>query len=142
MIEEIKHKGESIAIIVRKDFQKKGLHFFTPNKLSQQLAYMNHPKGKVIQPHIHKVVKREVKYTQETLILRSGKLHVDFYSEDQVYLESRTLVGGDVILLIKGGHGFVVLEDLEMFEVKQGPYAGDNDKIKLNSVRNLKGIDL
>ena len=49
---------------------------------------------------------------------------------DREYLESRILESGDVILLIKGGHGFEVLEDLEMFEVKQGPYAGDADKIK------------
>jgi len=57
-------------------------------------------------------------------------LQVDFYSDDQKYLDSRTLNSGDVILLIKGGHGFKVLDDLEMFEVKQGPYAGDEDKIK------------
>jgi hypothetical protein len=43
---------------------------------------------------------------------------------------SRTLHGGDVILLIKGGHGFEVEEDVEMFEIKQGPYAGDADKTR------------
>jgi mannose-6-phosphate isomerase-like protein (cupin superfamily) len=79
---------------------------------------------------VHKKVQREVHFTQETLFIRKGKLKVDFYSVDQEYLESRILESGDVILLIKGGHGFEVLEDLEMFEVKQGPYAGDADKIK------------
>ena len=72
----------------------------------------------------------EVLFTQETLFIRKGKLQVDFYREDQTFIESRILERGDVILLIKGGHGFKVLEDLEMFEVKQGPYAGDEDKIK------------
>jgi mannose-6-phosphate isomerase-like protein (cupin superfamily) len=91
---------------------------------------MSHPTGKEIQPHVHKKVQREVHFTQETLFIRKGKLKVDFYSVDQEYLESRILESGDVILLIKGGHGFEVLEDLEMFEVKQGPYAGDADKIK------------
>ena len=91
---------------------------------------MSHPVGKEIQPHVHKKVHREVLYTQETLFIRKGKLKVDFYSDNQKFLESRILVAGDVILLIKGGHGFRVLEDLEMFEVKQGPYAGDEDKIK------------
>lgn len=109
---------------------EKGINFFTPNDYSQQLAFMNHPKGKEIQPHIHKKVQREVHFTQETLFIRKGKLQVDFYSDEQAFLESRILEAGDVILLIKGGHGFKVLEDLEMFEVKQGPYAGDEDKIK------------
>ena len=132
MVEHIKYKNQIISIIVRKDFQSKGLHFFTPNDYSQQLGYMSHPVGKQIQPHVHKKVQREVHYTQETLFIRKGKLQVDFYSENHEYLENRVLEAGDVILLIKGGHGFQVLEDLEMFEVKQGPYAGDEDKVKFN----------
>lgn len=130
MVEKITHNSEILAIIVRKEFNNEGINFFTPNDYSQQLAFMNHPAGKEIQPHIHKKVHREVHYTQETLFIRKGKLQVDFYSDDQKYLDSRTLKSGDVILLIKGGHGFKVLDDLEMFEVKQGPYAGDQDKIK------------
>ena len=128
--ELISYQSQTMAIIVRENFHKQGIHFFTPNDYSQQLAYMSHPTGKEIQPHVHKKVQREVHYTQETLFIRRGKLQVDFYSDAQQYLESRVLEAGDVILLIKGGHGFKVLEDLEMFEVKQGPYAGDEDKIK------------
>ena len=130
MIETIKKDNSTLAIIVRRSFHDSGIHFFTPNDYSQQLAYMSHPVGKEIQPHVHKKVHREVLYTQETLFIRKGKLKVDFYSDNQKFLESRILVAGDVILLIKGGYGFRVLEDLEMFEVKQGPYAGDEDKIK------------
>jgi mannose-6-phosphate isomerase-like protein (cupin superfamily) len=130
VVEKITHNSEILAIIVRKEFNNEGINFFTPNDYSQQLAFMNHPAGKEIQPHIHKKVHREVHYTQETLFIRKGKLQVDFYSDDQKYLDSRILKSGDVILLIKGGHGFKVLDDLEMFEVKQGPYAGDQDKIK------------
>ena len=130
MIEKVYLQTELLAIIVRRDFHKEGIHFFTSNDLSQQLAYMSHSAGKEIQPHVHKKVQREVHFTQETLFIRKGKLKVNFYTEEQKYLESRTIESGDVILLIKGGHGFEVLEDLEMFEVKQGPYAGDADKIK------------
>jgi len=130
MIEKITDQNAELAIIVRSSFSQPGINFFTPNDYSQQLAYMSHPTGKEIQPHVHKKVQREVHYTQETLFIRKGKLQVDFYSDDQIYLESRVLEAGDVILLIKGGHGFKVIEDLEMFEVKQGPYAGDEDKIK------------
>jgi len=134
MIEKITDQNAELAIIVRSSFSQPGINFFTPNDYSQQLAYMNHPTGKEIQPHVHKKVQREVHYTQETLFIRRGKLQVDFYSEDQEYLESRVLEAGDVILLIKGGHGFKVLENLEMFEVKQGPYAGHEDKIKFTPI--------
>lgn len=134
MLEQIKDHDQLLALIVRRDFNQPGVHFFTGNDLSQQLAYMQHPKGKQIVPHVHNPVQREVHYTQEVLFIRSGKLRVDFYSESQTYLKSRVLEAGDVILLIKGGHGFEVLEDLEMFEVKQGPYAGDADKTRFVAI--------
>ncbi|NTW68049.1 MAG: hypothetical protein HGB21_17330, partial [Nitrospirae bacterium] len=97
---------------------------------SQQLGFMKHPTGKVIEPHVHNAVAREVHYTNEVLFIRKGKLRVDFYDEQQRYLKSRVLAAGDVILLISCGHGFEVVEDVEMFEVKQGPFAGERDKTK------------
>ena len=134
IVEKIIHKDSILSIIIPANFSQPGIHFFTPNTLSQQLAYMNHPAGKVIQPHVHNPVSREVLYTQEVLFIRKGKLRVDFYSEQQEYLESRILSAGDVILLIAGGHGFEALEDLEMIEVKQGPYVGDQDKTRFSGI--------
>jgi hypothetical protein len=130
MIEQIMDNGDILAIIIRRDFSKPGIHFFTPDDFSQQLAYMNHPAGKVIQPHVHNPVPREVRYTQEVLVLKRGLLRVDFYDQQQKYLESRTLEPGDIILLAAGGHGFEALEEIEMVEVKQGPYSGDMDKTR------------
>jgi mannose-6-phosphate isomerase-like protein (cupin superfamily) len=127
-VEPILHEGELLALIVRDEFKKAGITFFTPNELTQQLAYMRHPAGKVIDPHVHKPVPRSVAFTQETLIIKRGRLRVDFFDIAQNYLESRELKQGDVILLIKGGHGFEVLEEIEMIEVKQGPYVGHQDK--------------
>ena len=129
-VEYFKNENELYAIILRNDYHKDGISFFTDDYLSQQLAYMSHPKGKVIEPHIHKNIERQVFYTQEVLLIKEGKLKVDFFDENKKYLESRILNGGDVILLIKGGHGFEVIENLKMIEVKQGPYLGDNDKIR------------
>ena len=133
MIEEIRDESLLLSLIVYSDFKKNGIHFFTDNQLSQQLAYMNHPTGKVIQPHIHNPVPRKVLYTQEVLFIKKGKLKVNFYSDDKKLLESRILNKGDVILLIQGGHGFEVIEEVEMFEVKQGPYAGDKDKTRFEA---------
>lgn len=129
MIDTIKmNDGTIMAIIIRHDYDKEGITFFTPDDFSQQLAYMHHPQGHIIRPHIHNEVKREVLYTKEVLVIRKGRLKCDFYSDDKVYLESTILNAGDVILLSAGGHGFECLEEVEMFEIKQGPYAGDADK--------------
>jgi hypothetical protein len=133
MIEQIQDGNDLLAIIIRDSFDKPGISFFTPNDLSQQLAYMRHPVGRVIEPHVHNPVAREVHYTQEVLFLKRGKLRVDFYNNAQKYLHSRILEAGDVILLVTGGHGFKVLEEVQMIEVKQGPYAGDMDKTRFNS---------
>jgi mannose-6-phosphate isomerase-like protein (cupin superfamily) len=130
MIENITYSHQLLAIIISTKFHKPGVHFFTPDEFSQQIAYMSHPKGKAIQPHIHNAVDRKVIYTQEVLFIKKGKLRVDFYDNEQQYLESRILESGDVILLSSGGHGFEVLEEIEMIEVKQGPYVKEQDKTR------------
>lgn len=132
----IKDKEETLAIIITHDFKEEGIHFCTPGSYSQQLAYMHHPLGKIINPHVHNVVNREVHYTQETLFIKSGRLRVDFFTDHKEYLESYILSAGDVIMLASGGHGFEVLEELEMFEVKQGPYAGEKDKTRFTQTVN------
>jgi mannose-6-phosphate isomerase-like protein (cupin superfamily) len=131
-IERMAHHGETLALIVPHDYAKPGISFFTPHDFSQQLAYMRHPAGKVIEAHVHNPIPRHVTYTQETLFIKRGRLRVDFFDDQQHYLESRELTAGDVVLLVKGGHGFEVLEALEMLEVKQGPYAGDHDKTRFD----------
>jgi len=130
MIEEIKHNEILLAIIIRKEFHCDGIHFFTSNDSSQQLAYMSYPKGKIIQSHIHNQHKRTIHSTKEILFIRNGKIRVDFYTNKQEYLESRDLYAGDIIFLSDGGHGFEFLEDAQIFEVKQGPYLGDMDKLR------------
>ncbi len=127
-VEEIKKKNKLLAMIIRNNFICEGVDFITPNEYSQQVAYMHHPTGKVIDAHVHNMVHRNVVLTQEVLFIKKGVLRVDFYDEYEDYLESRDLHAGDIILLISGGHGFSVLEEVEMIEVKQGPYAGDTDK--------------
>jgi len=127
--EDVLIDGQLYAIILKAEYDEGGIKFFTSNELSQQLASMSYKPGKIIPAHSHQLVRREVFFTQEALFIRKGKLRVDFYSSEQEYRCSRILQKGDVILLIAGGHGFEVLEDLNMVEVKQGPYAGDQDKV-------------
>jgi len=137
MIEQITHNTLLLAIIIRADYNEAGIHFFTPNEFSQQLAFMRHPAGKEIEPHVHNAVAREVHFTKEVLFIRKGKLRVDFYTNEQEYIESRILQTGDAILLSEGGHGFEILEETEMLEVKQGPYAGEQDKTRFEKHKIL-----
>jgi hypothetical protein len=130
-VERIERGGDLLALIVRNEYRRPGVSFFTPGELSQQLAYMRHPAGKVIAPHVHNPVPRQIAYTQETLVIKRGRLRVDFYDDGGRRCDSCELRAGDVLLLVKGGHGFEVLEDVEMIEVKQGPYAGASDKTLL-----------
>lgn len=127
---EVKNADQVLGIILKNDYKASGISFFTPNHFSQQLAYMHHQPGHVIQPHIHNLVIREVHFTQEVLVIKRGKLRVDFYDDNRCLLESHILEEGDVILLARGGHGFEVIEETEMIEIKQGPYTGENDKTR------------
>lgn len=134
MIETIKHIDQTIGIIIRSNFHKDGIEFFTPHMFSQQLGYMNRPAGYTIDPHVHNPVERAVVWTQEVLFIKSGKVRVDFFTDGRHYLESRVVSTGDVILLAAGGHGFEMLEPTEMIEVKQGPYCGDQDKTRFEPI--------
>ena len=128
MIERIRDGDVELALIVRAASSDPGIRFFTTQEATLQVGQMLRPAGYSIVPHLHRPVPREVSYTQEVLFIRRGRVRVDFYDEDRRYLESRELGNGDVILLARGGHGFHMLEECEIVEVKQGPYVGEHDK--------------
>lgn len=134
MIEYVTHNNSNLAIILSHQYSSDGIKFFSPDDFSQQLGYMSRPIGYVIPPHVHNPVPRIVQFTKEVLFIKSGKVRVDFYNDEQHYLESRILRTGDVILLASGGHGFEMLEASEIIEVKQGPYAGEADKTRFKPI--------
>lgn len=134
--EKIELNDQILGIIIRTEYVKDGIAFFTPDDFSQQLGYMNRPKDYVIAPHVHNLVERKVDLTQEVLFVKSGKVRVDFYDNAKNYLESRIISKGDIVLLAHGGHGFKMLEQSEMVEVKQGPYCGEMDKVRFESAKD------
>lgn len=138
MFEYIKFEELVLGIIIYHDYKNAGIHFFTNDTDSQQLGYMNRPKDYTIIPHRHNLIKRNVHLTQEVLYIKSGKIRVDFYTNEQVYFTSRILNMGDVILLSDGGHGFKMLDESEIIEVKQGPYCGEQDKVRFEPVDESK----
>ena len=139
MIEKITHKKKLFALIIKKRFRKlKGIKFFTENSSSQQIGYMSHRKNHIILPHKHNKRLTQILTTTEVIVLFKGILRVDFYTQSKKYLFSKILRANDIIMLISGGHGFKVLKDIEMIEIKQGPYSLIKDKIKFENINDRK----
>ena len=127
-------------MIIRADYETDGISFFTQASFSQQLAYMKRPQEYHIAPHVHNTVSREVTLTQEVLFIRKGIIRLDLYSKSKEYLGSTNLHKGDVVLLADGGHGFYMLEEAEIIEVKQGPYLGEADKVRFAPINGTDTI--
>jgi hypothetical protein len=136
MPEVIKHNNLLLGMIIRKSDEKEGVNFFTPDEFQQQIGILKLPDGHRFQPHIHNKIKREIFYTYETLVIRKGKLRVDFYDTEQNYLFSDVVSEGDILMLAEGGHGFKVLEEVDFVEIKQGPFLGEKDKFKFDMLSN------
>ena len=139
MIEKIYNKKKLYALIVRSSYKKKsGVNFFTDKSATQQFGYMNHKKNHIILPHRHNMRVSKILFTTEVIIIMEGILRVDFYDPKEKYLFSKKLYANDLIMLSNGGHGFKVLKDVKMIEVKQGPYSLSMDKVKLDKKNESK----
>lgn len=137
---KIENNGVELGAIVRSTYHNSGIGFFSGDNDGLQLGYMNRPDGHVIVPHTHNKIRREVFYTEEILFIRSGEVRVDFYDDNQQYIESHMVHSGDIVILKGGGHGFKVLERADIFEVKQGPYLGAQDKVRFEPIADEEAI--
>ena len=139
MIEKIKSNKKLFAMIVRgKYIKKKGISFFTENHDIQQFGYMNHQKNHIIKPHLHKKQTRKLLHTSEVILILKGILRVDFYEKNKQYLFSKILKERDIIMLVHGAHGFKVIKNVQMLEIKQGPYINRLDKVKFDEIDEKK----
>jgi hypothetical protein len=135
MITKVFHKKKLYAMIIKNKYRnKKGITFFSPDNLPQQFGYINHVKNHIILPHQHKRRRTKVLYTTEIIIMLKGILRVDFYNSKNKYLLSKRVKKGELIFLMHGGHGFKVLKDAQMIEVKQGPFLKIKDKVKFKNI--------
>jgi len=124
----IERDGEIYAILLRREYNQPGPSFFTPGEFSQQLGMLVHPKGKEVKRHRHRLVRREIFRTQEVLVLLEGRVRVTICTDEGKTIKVFFLRPGDAVLLARGGHSVKVLAPSKMIEVKQGPYAGADDK--------------
>lgn len=130
----VENNGIELGSIVRSTYHSSGIGFFSNDNDGLQLGYMNRPDNYVIAPHTHNKIKREVYFTEEILFIRSGMVRVDFYDDNQQYIISHIVRSGDIVILKAGGHGFKVIERADIFEVKQGPYLGTQDKMRFEPI--------
>ncbi|MFH1479039.1 MAG: hypothetical protein ABIG92_04610 [Candidatus Omnitrophota bacterium] len=133
MKEFIQHDSDLLAIIIRSEYVPEKTEFITPDTFKQQLGFIVYDKDEAIVPHIHHEMPRSLKGTSEVLILKHGHVRVDFYSQKKIYIESRDLFEGDVLILVSGGHGFYFYEKGVFLEIKQGPYIGPQEKERFES---------
>jgi quercetin dioxygenase-like cupin family protein len=126
--ETIAHNGVTLCIIVRANPEPTATTFYTPNDFNLQCGNIVYPAGSEIPRHTHRAVSRTIRNTSEVLVVQKGLLSVDLYSQEREFVCSRDMATGDVIVLMAGGHGFRLLEDTILLEVKQGPYGGLQEK--------------
>ncbi len=132
MIKELKRNGILIAQIY--DMNKfEGVHFPTPETAAFQFGFGSILENKILAPHIHKRVKREIKTTSEFLYVIKGTMILDVIDEDEKFIEQVILSDNMAILQFIGGHKIEIKNGTKYFEIKQGPYYGrDYDKYNLS----------
>jgi hypothetical protein len=128
LVENICDGDTTIAHIVRAGHGARKTEFITDSQAKQQVGFIVYPKNGIIVRHIHRPYSRNLVGMSEVLLVRQGRVEVDFYSDQKRYLETRTLDQGDLVVLVGGGHGFRCLEDTILLEIKQGPYIGPEEK--------------
>ncbi|MDA9300070.1 hypothetical protein N9Q00_00425 [Amylibacter sp.] len=123
------------ALLLHKDFEKKGIDFFTNDEHQMQLGYMKREKGYKIEPHIHNPITRTINTSCECLFIKTGRVKIYFYDLSKKPICSEVVSAGDTVLLLSGGHGFLMVEPSEIIEVKQGPYVEQMDKVRFDDDR-------
>ncbi len=102
-----------------------GLNFHSQDNDFIQVGIWGYGSGKELKAHIHNEVKREVLWTQEVLFVRKGKLRANIFDTTEKKVAELEVNAGDVIILLRGGHGYDILEDgTQVLEIKNGPYVG------------------
>ena len=126
--ETITHEGQVICLLVRGAPVPKSTAFYTPNEFTLQVGHIAYGKGHTIQRHNHPRISKQLDRVSEVLVIEEGRVRIDLYSDDRQLVATRELGPGDVAVLVSGGHGFHMLEDTVMVEIKQGPYSGKPEK--------------
>ncbi|MCA1647486.1 MAG: hypothetical protein LC797_19180 [Chloroflexi bacterium] len=130
MIETITDDGVVLAYIARGDAPPRQTTFLTPDDCNLQVGHVVYPAGGEIARHVHLPIERHLVGSTEVLLIQRGRCEVDVYTDDRRLVATRQLQVGDILIAVHGGHGFRVLEDTILLEIKQGPYPGGTEKAR------------
>ena len=131
---EYADSGEVLAVVVASDTSAEGISFLTNPSDQFQIGLLGWPTDHVIDAHTHVQLDRTISRTSEVIFVRSGAVNMSLYTDDGSHLIDHELRGGDVVVLLSGGHGFTMLEPSQLVEIKQGPYLGEKEKIRFGTV--------
>lgn len=123
-VEHITSDGTPLAYIVRAEIAPVQTTFLTPPAFKQQVGYIVYPAGGEVARHVHLPLQRQLVGTSEVIVVKSGRCEIDIFDDARQLVATRELRAGDVMIMIGGGHGFRMIEDTVLLEVKQGPYTG------------------
>jgi len=120
------NEGEVLAWVVDlREINVPGLTFLSSPSDYVQVGVWNHSKNTVLQSHIHNIHEKNSDRTSEAVFVLSGAIHADIFSEDRLLVGSTIISAGSVLVCIKGGHGYKILEEkTKVLEIKNGPYFG------------------
>jgi hypothetical protein len=127
-VEAIGREGKVFAYVMRDAPGEKKTTFLTPDESIQQVGFVVHPAGAEVRRHYHLPLERSIVGTPEVLVVRQGRCEMDVYDDQQEFVCTRELETGDIMVMVGGGHGFRMVEDTVLLEVKQGPYYGPDEK--------------
>ena len=120
--------GTVLALVMRREYAPDATTFVTAPESGLQVGLITYPAHGTVARHRHHPIERRLTGTPEVLIVRDGRCEADVFDDRGELLATRELSTGDLIVLLGGGHGFRMLDDTVLVEVKQGPYPGVDEK--------------
>lgn len=128
LIREIKSNltGNIVARVF--DFnQISNTTFLSKNAESLQIGVgIENQEIRVVNRHFHKEVCRSINNTAEFLMVLKGSVKFQIYNRSFTLLDEGVLGENMALIQFEGGHSFEITKGTIFFEIKQGPYLGNN----------------
>ncbi len=131
---EVKDNGIVLArYIPASSAWENGLSFFSDDEDYIQVGTWGYDKPKELLAHTHNEVHRDVAWTQEVIFVKKGSIKAEIYDLSNKKVKDIICNIGDIIVLLRGAHGYHILEDdTQVLEVKNGPYVGaELDRVRI-----------
>jgi hypothetical protein len=127
-IETISDQDQVLCVLIDTSHLPECTTFLTPADFKQQVGFVVYPAGGEVSRHVHMPLERHLVGTSEVILVMKGHCLLDIYNDRHELITTRELDPGDLMLMVGGGHGFRMMDDTVLLEIKQGPYTGVEEK--------------